>query len=193
MNLRMNRIFALFLFVIMLNACGLYRPPSSPELFTAQQVSDLKMNFESGQVILSWSSPELDRQGKELRYLEGYKILRRGPATRAEDFKELEFQSIAFVEDTHLEVLKKERENAISAGKISRKVKIEERSKQFVFKDSLSGGQSIAQYQIIPISNGFDGLPSNILQIQLEDDKASILTLKLENSAKKEREEGARN
>ena len=74
------RVFLILLLASATFACGLYKPPIAPELLAPKAVMDLTFAVEGEGVRFNWQSPDRDVQGEDLKTIEGYRLLRKGPA-----------------------------------------------------------------------------------------------------------------
>ncbi|HPD61536.1 MAG TPA: hypothetical protein PKV48_07250, partial [Thermodesulfobacteriota bacterium] len=92
-----------FFFVLVLSiGCGVKAPPTVPRALVAQTVKDLEVFSREGIIVLQWSIPKKDSEGKKLTNLAGFHIWRRfipieekGCRTCKPDFellKELEYE-----------------------------------------------------------------------------------------------------
>ena len=139
---------------ILLSGCGRYAPPLPPEAFSPKAVEDLQVNAALGEISFQWRSPEEDRRGKELKFIDGYEI-RRAEILTWEAFVDDPEESsvkVGFVPDTHIAERERLRDEAVKAGKSTRRVKVGEDLKQFRFGDrDLTPGAEYV-YMIVPMN-----------------------------------------
>ena len=105
----MNRFrVSLILFLISaILGCGLYKPPIAPELLAPKVVSNLTFVVEGEGVRFNWESPDRDVQGEDLKTIEGYNLLRKGPSDDYDGLNQEEFTVLKFIEDRHLKIQKR--------------------------------------------------------------------------------------
>lgn len=146
--------------------CGKYGPPLAPELFSPQAVLNLQATTSINSVSFTWEAPKLDRRGDRLREIEGYSIWRSQssgqPVAQRSDFEEL-----ALVPDTHLEVYRELVEEARREKKAARKVKLDPELERFEFTDENVQPGYTYWYRIIPINqNGVKGQVKDVIKVQ---------------------------
>ncbi len=167
--MRVVFIVQLFLCALVCSACGRYLPPLAPESFAPSAVEFVSAVGDETGVTFNWKASPTDMQGKKLKQIDGYRIL-RASVTESKlitlEPEEIEFTEVAFVPDTHLEELKALQDDAEAKGQIVRKVKVDEIKKQFSFRDGdLKTGQ-ILLYKIVPVNQGsVEGYSSHIFRI----------------------------
>ncbi|MCB0338193.1 MAG: hypothetical protein KDD53_01250 [Bdellovibrionales bacterium] len=147
-----------FLFVIVLmSACGRYDVPLYPESLAPEAVKKLQVVGELQGVRFSWEASDVDRRGKPLKTLSGYKVMRK-EVNKESDIadKEIEYELVELVEDGHIEELKKAQELAKQEGRLSRKVDVDPTLKEFEFLDlTVSPGVRYV-YKLVPVNQGGD-------------------------------------
>lgn len=160
-------------------ACGLYKPPIAPELLAPRVVSNLTFSVEGDGVRFNWQAPDRDVQGEDLKTIEGYNLLRKGPADDYDSLSQKEFTILKFVADRHLEVQKKLREEAIEQGKLTRKAKVPKEQKEFTYHDQALEQDKFYSYQIVPINQGgVRGEASDLVQMRYLGEESRFFTIK---------------
>ncbi len=160
-------------------ACGLYQVPLAPEFFAPMEVNELLVTTEDQKITLAWSASKEDRRKEKLKFIDGYRIERKGPIKDTIQKTDLEYQELKFIPDQHLEIEKKLKDEAIEKGAISRKVKAEEQYYSFKFEDINLEKNSTYFYKITPINQGnvkgqvkqvvvveFNGIDSRVILIE---------------------------
>ena len=173
------RVFLILLLASATFACGLYKPPIAPELLAPKAVMDLTFAVEGEGVRFNWQSPDRDVQGEDLKTIEGYRLLRKGPADDYDSLIQKEFSVLKFVEDKHLELQKKLRDEAIEKGVLTRNAKVPEEEKKFTYHDKDLEQDKFYSYQIIPVNQGgVAGEPSDLMQMRYLGEESRFLTIK---------------
>lgn len=168
--------------------CGRFGPPKPPELFGAKKVSDLEAKAAPDRLTLSWRSPDRDIRDKELKSLEGYRILR----ANEKDFRKREkladyLEEIGYIEDSAVEEREEAREIARETpGTISRRIKIPEERRHFSFDDtSVQQGETYL-YRIVAMNQGgVKGDPSDIVKVFFKGEASEVFMVKDENALDK--------
>lgn len=165
-----------YIFIILFfSACGLYKAPVPPEFFAAKKIENFVIKSSGEGLILSWKAPSLDQKKNELKYIDGYKILRKGPVSELKELKQEKFVLNKFVEDKHLIIQRQMKDQAIKDGKLSRKVKVDDKLKSFEYADDNLERQNYYSYIIIPINQGgVEGETSDLVQVFFDGVKSKI-------------------
>ncbi len=135
--------------------CGRYGYPKPPELFSPRAVQDLRAAAGLEGVRIEWAAPSKDRQGEELASMDGYSVYRKlieRPSDMADD--EIEYELLAEIPDTHIEVLKELRKKAREEGRVSRSVKVDPQLMQFSYVDASPVPGRTYIYKIVPVNQG---------------------------------------
>jgi hypothetical protein len=169
----------LLLGVVLATACGRYKVPYVPDELAPKGVQDLKVIGEKDGVLFTWYAPEIDRRGKELKSLEGYRIQRKELLRRGDETNpDVKFEDVGFVPDTHIELRDELRKKARAEGKIGRTVQAPPESTTFAFKDisTKDGGKYL--YQVIPENQGgVEGVVPKFTKVLFRGEQSEITTL----------------
>ena len=112
--MRKLKLITAILIVIPITGCGKFGDPVPPEAVSPRAVSELAVSADPSAVTLKWESPESDLQGKELKFIDGYKVYRKEMDDPDQLLDEdLEFEVVATLEDKHLIELDKMREDVL--------------------------------------------------------------------------------
>ncbi len=134
--------------------CGKYGPPVSPETRAPKAVPELTATPLADHVSFSWKSAEVDRRGDELKVMDGYRVYQKelGPGAPADWQKG--FSLLGTVQDTHVAVLQRLREEARAKGALTRRVSVDAKLKQFTFATPpLKVGQ-VYLFKVVPFNQG---------------------------------------
>lgn len=160
-------------------SCGLYKPPLAPELLAPRAVLDLTFDIEGEGVRFHWLAPDRDVQGEDLKTIEGYDLLRKGPADDYDGLSKKEFRTLKFIKDRHLVLQKKLRNEAIEKGVLTRNAKVPEKEKQFTYHDQSLEEGKFYSYQIVPVNQGgVGGEPSDLMQMRYLGKDSRFFTIK---------------
>lgn len=152
---------------LMLSACGRYGPPLAPEALSPRAVKNLKVSPLIEGIEFTWGSPSDDLRGEKLKSIEGYKVVRKEITSEKDVLDDdVEYDTLATIPDTHLEVLDKLKDEAKEVGKPTRKIKVPDSLKAFSYRDQeLSAGKKYV-YKIIPVNQGgTEGQVKNIIHV----------------------------
>ena len=172
------RLLVLTLLVV-LTGCGRYRVPFTPDELAPKAIRDLKVTGEQDGILFTWYAPEIDRRGKELKSLEGYRIqrkelLRRGDETNTE----VKFEDVGFVPDNHIELRDELRKKARAEGKIGRTVQAPAESTVFAFKDISPKEGRKYLYQIVPENQGgVEGVVQQLPKVLFRGTQSEITSI----------------
>lgn len=154
----MKSIFTLLLILGLLtvNGCGKYGPPVPPEALSPRPVQALTVSASAQGVKFTWSAPDSDQRGEELKSLDGYNVYRSeiDPLAAPADRNLADYQLIGTINDTHLAILQSLREQAIASGKPTRKIKVDSALKNFEFLDNKVGAKKVYLYKVVPFNQG---------------------------------------
>lgn len=171
----------LFVLVCVLMSCGRYMPPVAPENLAPAVVDDATATGDAkGVLTLEWRAPHNDIRGKKLKEIVGYSVSRwvnNQPYAITDNLKGIVFEQIAFIEDHHLEELKKLEDEAEDKGQISRKKKVDEAAKKFTYTDT-AVPQGTSFYKITPINDaGGEGNVKDLYKVTRVGDVLTIVIL----------------
>lgn len=158
-------------------ACGKYSPPIPPEQLAPKQVEALQVTADAEGVVFKWSAPSTDRRGKELKYIDGYRVDR---TEVRQDFLgalegELEWDGIGNLRDTHVKVREKLRAEARAQGKVGRRVDAPAELKEFTFRDSTATPGKLYLYQVVPLNQGgVEGVSRNVARVLFRGTSSEI-------------------
>ncbi len=172
-----------FVFLVMslclVTGCGRYGSPIAPEEVSPSAVLDLEVLPELQGIHFKWKAPANDQRGKELKFIDGYRIYRKTlerPSDLVDD--SVEFEEVAMVDDTHLEVLRSRREEAQAAGKPSRLISVEEDLKKFEFTDVSVQAGGMYAYQIVPVNQGgVEGALAEVIRIVFRGPSSEVIRI----------------
>jgi len=160
------QIALLIIVSLLLFGCGKYGPPLAPEVLAPQAVQNLRASAMLGEVRIQWESPQRDRRGRELKFIDGYDIYRADlladqPMPSFLAIKEL-YTKVAFLPDNHIEERDRLRSEARELGQPLRRVRVDPELMSFVFVDrDLEGGKRYI-YQVRPVNQR--GVEGQVLQ-----------------------------
>lgn len=157
-------------------ACGKYAAPRPPEDFSPREVDALQAAADLQGVQLSWRAPERDMRGRPLKSIEGYWIYRKEIA-QLSDIMDVSKPDVllAVIPDTHLLELDKMRAEAEKAGRLTRRVKVEEEKKRFAYTDlNVQSGKTYL-YRIVPFNQGgVAGHYNQLVKVLFRGDSSEI-------------------
>ena len=165
--------------VVVVSACGRYRPPLQPELLAPDGVLDLLVQPAANAVSFSWMAADVDRRGKELKSSEGFIVERKELLARGDETDpSVPFDKIGFLKDRHVEVREKMREEARAAGKIGRTVKSPPEFTTFRFTDSTPAKGKTYVYQIVPVNQGGTrGKVDKLVKVVFQGEQSAVVML----------------
>jgi hypothetical protein len=175
------RLFGVTLLISSLffaSGCGRYRPPLTPEELAPAAVENLVVTTSEKGVVFTWVAADKDRRGKELKSSEGYSIERKELVHRGDETDaSVQFEKIGFVNDSHVEVREKLREEARAAGKIGRTVKAPEEQMKFTFTDTTAKIGKTYVYQIVPQNQGgTEGQVGQVTKIVFKGAQSTVVS-----------------
>ncbi len=167
--MRLFSVLKLFLFLVFASGCGRYLPPIPPESLAPSSIEYLSAIGDAEGITFSWKASPSDMQGKKLKQIDGYRIL-RAAVTESKlitlEPDEIEFTEVEFIPDLHLVELRELQDQAEATGQIVRKVKVNEIKKQFSYRDVGVKPGGVYLYKIIPINQGsVEGLSAHIYRV----------------------------
>ncbi len=141
--------------------------PISPEMVAPKEVDALEVTAKEEGIMFSWTTPEKDRRGKELKFIDGYSVERKELVERGDETDpDVEFFQLAFIPDTSITVREELREKARAEGKIGRKIQAPGELKQFSFLDPTPQKGRKYIYQIVPQNQGgVDGVVKRSVKV----------------------------
>ena len=191
------RIAAVTALGLALVGCGKYGPPIPPEALSPAAVSELKASAAADSITLVWEAPERDRRKKELRSIEGYRVVRTVVSADGTGKPPVE---VAFVEDTHIRVRDDLRARAEAEGRSARRVKADSTLSNFSVVDSAVESGTAYIYRVVPVNQGgvegdvrhqirvaFNGVDSRISKSALADLDATLFAESLAGGAGEDR------
>ena len=164
------------LLITALTACGKYSAPVAPEAASPRGVEYLEAKASPDGVNFAWQSPDKDQRGKELAQIDGYRVYRQTLEHETDLIEpESDYDLLAEIPDTHLQILSELREQAEATGKVTRKVKVADELKQFAYLDSTpQAGQTYA-YKIVPINQGsVEGEVLRLVRVKFQGDRSLV-------------------
>ena len=174
---RMRLIVALCFVQGAFAGCGKYIPAVAPEVLAPKSVEDLQVTTTQGQVSFTWTAPDVDRRGKELKFIDGYAIERKEIAKRGDETNPaIEFDDIGFVKDRHVEVREQLRKEARAQGKIGRTVKAPDDLTHFSFADTTPQSGKTYLYQIVPENQGgVKGVVQQVVKVVFKGAESDVI------------------
>jgi hypothetical protein len=160
-----------------LAGCGRYRAPLAPEELAPAAVENLMVTTTDDAVVFTWVASDKDRRGKELKSAEGYSIERKELVHRGDETDPaVEFEKLGFLQDDHVEVREKLRQEARAAGKIGRTVKAPEDKMKFTFTDPKPKIGSTYVYQLVPQNQGgTEGQVGQLVKVVFQGAKSTVV------------------
>jgi hypothetical protein len=172
-----------------LMGCGKYGRPLPPEVFGPAEVTDLAARNEGAGLLLSWRAPSKDVRSRELKSIDGYRVVRAtlsvGGTGSAEPGQEqakgaVSFEESAFIEDTHLAVLGKLRDAARAEGRNPRHVKGDPALTRFTFLDTTVKPGETYLYKVVPINQGgIEGLVREGVRVAFQRGESAVSAVPL--------------
>jgi len=164
----------IFLIILCLSACGKYGSPVPPEALSPRGVQELNVTAELEGVRFNWKAPDLDLRGKELRSMDGYRVLKIEGSNPLGQ----EMSIRAEIPDNHVSELQKLKKAAMEQGKIVRRVKVDDQMKKFEFLDKQVTSGKTYTYQIVPVNqDGVLGEASKFVRVLFKGDQSDILMI----------------
>lgn len=179
----MTRLACTLLVVAILLGCGRFKIPLPPEMFAPKAVDELTVTTTHSGVVFTWTAPDEDMQGKELKFIDGYAIQRKTIAQKGDETDpKVRFDTIGFVQDSHVKIRDDLRAAARKEGKIGRTIESPGEYTKFSFVDSTAKVNQTYMYQIVPQNQGgtdggvgqiaritFKGLASDVAMVPVTD------------------------
>ena len=160
------------------SGCGRYGAPRPPEVFAPRGVEALQARADLEGVHLSWTAPDRDAKGEQLKSMNGYYVYRKA-IERPSDISDrgVEYEELAEIPDAHLAKLDALRKQARAEGKISRKVKVDQAELEFKYTDSSPRPGVTYLYRIVAFNQGsVEGLVPKLVKVVYRGD-ASVVSL----------------
>lgn len=172
-----RRPFLLALTVVVVVGCGRYKAPLPPDMFAPRAVDALQVRGTASGVVLSWTAPDEDRRGRELKSIEGYSIQRKTIALQGDETDpKIQFDVLGFVPDKHVAVREKLRAEARAAGKVGRTIESPEEYTTFSFVDSTAKFSATYLYKVVPQNQGrIDGVAGQIARVTFKGEGSDVL------------------
>jgi hypothetical protein len=162
---------------VILSGCGRYMAPVPPEMLAPVAVENLVVTPSDTGMFFSWSAPEKDRRGRELKDFDGYSVERKEISKRGDETDpSIRFTELAFISDTHIEKRDELREEARAAGKISRTVKAPAELTKFSYTDGTPRNGVTYIYQIVPTNNGgVKGQVGQVIKVAFQGAQSAVM------------------
>lgn len=178
----MKRVACVVLLVAVSTGCGRYKAPLPPEMFAPKNVEELNVTGTASGVVLSWSAPDEDRRGKELKFIDGYAIQRKVIAHRGDETDpHVSFETIGFVKDRHVQVREDLRKAARAEGKIGRTIEAPKENTEFAFTDTTATPSTTYIYQVVPQNQGgTDGVVKQFARVTFKGAASEVTLTKSE-------------
>ncbi len=163
-------------------SCGRYGPPLPPEAYTPATVDNFLASPSPDGIVLTWNTPDKDRQGEDLEELTHYDILRSNTEDLLNFLKDpiVNSEVVGRVYSKNYELLLKRKSEARAKKEPSRMLENPDSFSKFSFADnSLSAdatnlGKTFI-YSVVPY--GREGLPGEVLwftKITYDGDKSIV-------------------
>lgn len=162
--------------MLSVSGCGRMMDPISPDMVAPKEVDSLEVTAQEEGIMFSWTTPDKDRRGKELKFIDGYSVERKELIERGDETNpDIEFFQLAFIPDTSITVREELREKARAEGKIGRKIQAPGELKQFSFLDPTPQKGRKYIYQIVPQNQGgVDGLVKRSVKVIFNGKESDI-------------------
>ena len=172
----MKRAALVFALGFLMSGCGRYKPPLPPEMFAPKAVDALSVTASESGVIFSWTAPDEDRRGKELKFIDGYAIQRKTIAEKGDETNpKIHFATIGFVADRHVKVREELRAAARAEGKIGRAIESPAEYTKFSFVDGTPKAATTYMYQVVPQNQGgTDGVVREVARVTFKGAASDI-------------------
>lgn len=179
MNIRCVVSCIAALSVVSVSGCGRFMDPIAPEMVAPKSVEGLEVTAKEDGMFFLWYTPDKDRRGKELKFIDGYSVERKEIVERGDETDpDIKFFELAFIPDTSIEVREELREKAREEGKIGRRIEAPAELKQFSFLDPTVEKGRTYLYQIIPQNqNGVEGLIKQTIKVTFNGLESDVSTL----------------
>lgn len=178
-------LLALLMGVVFFIGCGRYRPPIAPEQLAPAAVEGLVVTASDNSVNFTWIASDVDRRGKELKSVEGYSVEKKELVHRGDETDpSIRFEQIGFLEDDHVVVRDRLREEARAAGKIGRRVKAPTENLSFSYTDTTPVSGKTYLYQIVPRNQGgVEGQVGQVVKVVFQGVQSTIVVSASEEAA----------
>ena len=161
---RLAKGFVVLLFSLFLVGCGKYGPPLPPEAYSPSAVSDVVVIPSVNGLSFTWTSPDEDRRGEDLKDLVHFDIRRAKTEDLVQFLKDpvAESELVGRTYDYSQSLLEKKRKEAREKKLPVRKVKVDGQLRSHTFQDeSVKAGQTYI-YSIVPVNS--EGVNGEVLQ-----------------------------
>ncbi len=149
-------LFLLIWVSCLLSACGKFGPPIPPESLSPRPVAALGVSADAQGVKLTWNASPADQRGEELKTMDGYYVYRSvlDPLASPQARGQVSYELLGTIEDKHITELKRLREEALAAGKPTRRVKVDPTLESFEFVDKNVENGKLYMYKVVPFNQG---------------------------------------
>jgi hypothetical protein len=173
---KMKRAALVFALGFVMSGCGRYKPPLPPEMFAPKAVDALSVTASEAGVVFSWTAPDEDRRGKELKFIDGYAIQRKTIAEKGDETNpKVRFETIGFIRDQHVQMREELRAAARAEGKIGRTIESPDEYTKFSFVDASAQRATTYMYQVVPQNQGgADGVVREVARITFKGAASDI-------------------
>ena len=158
-------------------ACGKYGPPIPPEALSPRPVQALNVSADTQGVKFTWTAPDADQRGKDLKSMDGYNVYRSevDPLAAPADRGKVSYELVGNIADKHIAELLRLQKEAIAAGKPTHKVKIDDALKHFEFLDKLVEQNKIYLYKVVPFNQDrVEGQFNQFVKVLFKDETSEI-------------------
>jgi len=171
-------LLLIYFFVLLVAGCGKYGPPLPPEVFAPAPVNNLEAVAAPDGILISWFAPQVDRRGRELTAIEGYRVFRMddvfGTQEPEREARPSDYEELDFIPDSHIEVREQLRKEARERGEIARRVRVDAELTTFSYFDSsVQAGHSYI-YKIVPFGRGAEGDVNRMIQVLFRGETSDI-------------------
>ena len=176
MKFNFLKILIISAFII---SCGKFAPPIPPESFAPKSVRELTATASIEGVQFEWDAPDMDRQGKELKTMNGYEIQRKELKQESDALDpEVEFEKIGFLEDIHVLNREEKRDLAKAEGRPSKRLSADTHLTHFSYLDQgLTPGAEYL-YKIVPINQeDEEGDVKQFVKVKFQGDSSTVLIM----------------
>lgn len=168
--------------------CGRYGAPVAPEMVAPEAVGDLKVVAGAGGVDLAWHAPGKDQRKKELRFIDGYTVMRKHIRERgAETDEDVPFEELGFIPDGHLIEQDALRKEARAQGKVGRRIKVDDEKTKFAYADRSPEKGKVYLYKVVPTNQGgVKGGVKKLAKVYFEGEGSRVAMLSTETGDEEE-------
>jgi len=166
---------------LLIVGCGRVGAPLAPERLAPAAVREFKVKTSDDAVVLSWTAPDKDLRGLEIKFLDGYKVFRltRDGVTQVlakGDMSDYEYELVAEVKDTHVMERDSLRAAARAEGKVGRGLQVPAEQLQFEYSDKDVAPGLVYFYSVVPYNNGdVEGTEKSVARVIFKGEDSSVL------------------